>query len=168
MKKVFEIPVYAFGKEQLRDKVAKFSDSWKKKNPQIVPETTQRCIEIESYPQRLWEYNHIVGYIVISVEGYDIQFDVYLPTPHMDRYIWKSKQKHFLYNTHANGTHFYVDEKLSNTQIQQKTQEMLGGVIKGHIPKRFVVDREAFDRVNGMVDYRSILQEKITNGQTEI
>ena len=168
MKKVFEIPVYALTKEQLRDKFAKFTDSWKMENPQTPPEIAQRYIKIESYPQRLWEYNHIVGYITISVEGHDILFDVYLPTPHMDRYMWKSKQKHFLYNLLASGTHFYISDKSSNAQIQKATQRMLEGIIKDHIPNRFFVDCEAFDRVNGMVDYRSILQEETPNGQTKI
>ena len=164
MKKIFEIPVYALKKEQLQDKFLKFSDLWKTKHPQIPPEIVQRGIEIESYPQRLCEYNHIVGYIVISVKGYDIWFDVYLPTPHMERYIWKSKQKHFLYNIHANGMHFYVDDKLSNAKIQKKTKEMLDTIIKNHIPGRFFVDLEIFKIVNRMIDYHSILQEEISNG----
>lgn len=168
MKKVFEIPVYALTREQLRHKFVKFVDSWKEKNPYASSENLRRCIEIETYPQRLWEYNHIVGYIVISTDRYDILFDLYLPTPLIERYIWTSKQKRFLYNIQANGTHFHMNDKLSNMEIQKKIQEMLNGVIKRHIPERFFVDLEAFKTLNRMIDYKLILQEELSNGQVEI
>ena len=168
MKKVFEIPVYALTREQLRHKFVKFVDSWKEKNPYASSENLRRCIEIETYPQRLWEYNHIVGYIVISTDRYDILFDLYLPTPLIERYIWTSKQKRFLYNIQANGTHFHMNDKLSNMEIQKKIQEMLNGVIKRHIPERFFVDLETFKTLNRMIDYKLILQEELSNGQVEI
>lgn len=113
---------------------------------------------MDTYPFRLWDYNHVVGYIRISIDGHDIIFDVFLPMPHCDRYYWKSKRKIFLYDISANGTHFYVADRMDNKEIQVRTAEMLQAVIKTHIPKNYFVDTEAFDNLNERVDYKMFFE----------
>ena len=57
----------------------------------------------------------------------------------------------------ANGTHFYISDSMTTEDIRSKTTEMLDNIIKIHIPKRYFVDREAFDTINSHLDYRGIL-----------
>jgi hypothetical protein len=159
MKKIFEIPIYAMSKEKLYKKYLNFASSWKKAHLDASDSINQRCIEIETYPQRLWDYNHIVGYIKISADFQDIIFDVFLPTPNHERYLWKSRQKVFLYDISAVGRHFYVSDKMDNRAIQDRTSEMLYAVIKTLIPKRYYVDTEAFDHLNKHMDYRSVMED---------
>ena len=115
--------------------------------------------ELATYPYRLWDYNHIVGYIRISTEGRDIFFDVFLPESKCERYRWKSKRKRFLYNTSANGTHFYVNDRMTNEDIQVSTAEMFQSVIKNLIPKRYFTDTEAFNNLNGQLNYIEIMEK---------
>ena len=82
MHKFIEIPIYALDKSTLRVRYEKYVDTLRREVfPDIIEETFQRCLEIETYPKRVWEYNHIVGYVVIGYEFGDISFKLYLPTP---------------------------------------------------------------------------------------
>ena len=166
MMKLFEIPVYAMEKKELNLKYHQCAQKMRAELADRPEETIQRCIEIQMYPQRLWDYNHIVGYIVISVTPQDVVFHIYLPTPHKERYVWSSGRKTFLCDISANGTHFYVSDKTENRDIQKRTAEMLNGVINDHIPKRYFVDKEAFENLNGMIDYRTAM-EKAVNIDTQ-
>lgn len=167
MTKLFEIPVYAVNRKSLKVRTQELCK--KIKNEHSNNSETHICdlADLMTYPYRLWDYNHIVGYIKISTNGRNILFDIFLPTPHKDRYHWRSGQKIFLYDISANGTHFYVNERMSNEDIQARTAEMLQSVIKTHIPKRYCADTEAFDFLNNKLDYIRVMEEA-QNGQTEI
>lgn len=115
--------------------------------------------ELATYPYRLWDYNHIVGYIRISTEGRDIFFDIFLSESKCERYRWRSKRKILLYDTSANGTHFYVNDRMTNEDIQVRTAEMLQSVIKTLIPKRYFTDTEAFNNLNGQLSYLEIMEK---------
>ena len=165
MMKLFEIPVYALSRMSLCERNQALRAKLNRKysgNPHI-----NDLIDLETYPYRLWDYNHIVGYITISASGRDILFNIFLPTPHKDRYHWKSKSKTFLYDISANGTHFYVNENMRNEDIQDRIAAMLQSIIETHIPKRYCVDTEAFDHLNRKLDYMSVMEEA-ANGQDEI
>lgn len=158
MRKIFEIPIYALNKNKLKTRVKKAKQLLRDSMPPALSEEKRRiCEELCTYPQRMWNYNHIVGYISVSVAHYDIIFDIYLPTPTIERYDWHSKVKKFVYNISANGTHFYVYDHMTTEDIRLQTTEMLDSIIKTHIPKRYFVDREAFDTINPYLDYRGIL-----------
>lgn len=160
MHKFIEIPIYALDKTTLRVRYEKYIETLRRDVfPDIKEETFQRCLEIETYPKRIWEYNHIVGYIVIGYEFGDIQFKVYLPTPQKQRYIWRSSKKTFLYDIDSNGTHFRVDGTMSSQDIQHEIMDMLNSIIKEHVPKKYYVDRQAFDNINNSIDYLEIINE---------
>ncbi len=158
MTKLFEIPVYAFRRDTLYKRYKQRQAKLIKKHESVTGETMRRALEMDTYPFRLWDYNHVVGYIRISIDGHDIIFDVFFPMPHCDRYYWKSKRKIFLYDISANGTHFYVADRMDNKEIQVRTAEMLQAVIKTHIPKNYFVDTEAFDNLNERVDYKMFFE----------
>lgn len=158
MKKIFEIPIYALNKNKLNARVKKAKQLLQNSMPPTLPEEQRKiCEALCTYPQRMWNYNHIVGYISISIDPYDITFDVYLPTPAIERYDWHSKVKKFVYNISANGTRFYISDCMTTGDIRFRIAEVLDDVIKTHIPKRYFVDREAFDTINPYLDYRGIL-----------
>ena len=50
-----------------------------------------------------------------------------------------------------------MSDSMTTEDIRSKTTEMLDNIIKIHIPKRYFVDREAFDTINSHLDYRGIL-----------
>lgn len=159
MKKLFEIPVYAVSRKELSRKVKLLRLKIRNEHERCSREHMIAVEELATYSYRLWDYNHIVGYIRISTEGRDIFFDVFLPESKCERYRWKSKRKRFLYNTSANGTHFYVNDRMTNEDIQVSTAEMFQSVIKNLIPKRYFTDTEAFNNLNGQLNYIEIMEK---------
>ena len=159
MKKLFEIPVYAVSRKELSRKVKLLRLKIRNEHERCSREHMIAVEELATYPYRLWDYNHIVGYIRISTEGRDIFFDVFLPESKRERYRWKSKRKILLYDTSANGTHFYVNDRMTNEDIQVRTAEMLQLVIKNLISKRYFTDTEAFNNLNGQLNYIEIMEK---------
>lgn len=169
MRILFEIPVYALGKEQLFKRVTKEQDKWNDymKDKNLPIENMRDVIAQETFPYRCWEYNHIAGYIRIFLNKMDIKFEIFLPRPQIQRYFWKSHKKVFLSDTGALGTHFYVGGLKTNEEICNEVSEMLDWIAKDHIKayyKHFYIDRSAFDALNEHIDYMSIIKEENSNG----
>ena len=163
MDKLFEIPVYAMDKDALMKRYDLFCEKYKEKSIllEASEETIRRCIEIEAYPQRLWQYNHIVGYIMIGIDGRDIEFKVYLPTPRIEKYYWKSKKKRFLYDIRANDAYCRIEKDYTNGDIRREIAQTLNGIIKEHIPSNYYVDLECFERLNKFLNYKEFLSNKL-------
>ena len=159
MVKLFEIPIYGLSRETLHARYNKYCDNFHQKYPNASIECSERCIELETASQRCWEYNHIVGYILIYFEFNDIWFNVYLPKQ-CDRYRWESCQKTFIRNIFANSTHFRIDDLSNNEAIQKDLADMLDSTIKAHVPKRFYVDRETFDSTYKFINYSNIISNE--------
>ena len=158
MKKLFEIPIYALSPLKLNDRVSKHVSKLKSQLSHLDEETFLHIKDIETFPMRSWDYNHIVGYIQILMSNTDIVFKIFLPIPIPTRYDWRTKRKTRVRNICANGTHFYLGTSKNNDEIREAIKEMLNHVIKDHVPDRFYVDREAFDTTNSHLDYISIKQ----------
>ncbi len=160
MDKLFEIPGYAMDKDTLMKRYDKYCENYRRESVllEASEETIRRCIEIEAYPQRLWQYNHIVGYIMIGINGQDIDFKVYLPIPKIEKYFWKSKKKNFLYDIRANGAYCRIEKNYTNDYIQQEIEKTLQSIIKEHVPNNYYVDLECFIRLNKLLDYKMLVE----------
>lgn len=159
MRKLFEIPIYSFGKSVLIQKVRQFSIQYYHKYKDYGDETVKRCYNAETYPQRLWDYNHIVGYIQIALDQDDISFEIFLPETSVSRYNWKSKRKIFLYNINATGLYVHLNDNMGDLEIREKIGKMLDFIQMKYIPKRFFVDRQAFDQLNPVISYIELLKQ---------
>ena len=157
MTKLFDIPVYALTPGELNSRV----EGYKAKRSEIAsgadPEMHELVVDQEIFPARCWDYNHIVGFIRISATSQDIVFVVFRPKPAVERYSWKSHKKVFLYNVHANGTHFYTGNLKTNEEIREAAAEMLAWVITDFFPARCCTERSCFDMLNPHLDYLSII-----------
>lgn len=159
MKKLFDIPIYALSPDELNRRVKQKIDNLKEHLAGTDQQTMDLIIDTETFPKRCWDYNHIVGYIRVSATRQDIEFDLFLPRPAVERYIWSSPRKTFLYDVHANGTHFYTGDMKTNEEIREAADEMLTWMIKDFLPKRYHVDRSGFDNLNRHLDYLEIIKE---------
>lgn len=159
MKKLFDIPIYALSPGELSHRVKQRIDKLKEYAAGTDPQTMDLIIDTETFPKRCWDYNHIVGYIRISATRQDVVLDLFLPRPAVERYIWSSHRKVFLYDVHANGTRFYTGNMKTNEEIREAADEMLTWMIKDHLPKRYYVDRSGFDNLNCHLDYLGIIKE---------
>lgn len=157
--KIFEIPIYALSKETLSKRVEEYIEKLDMELGDIPQKNKEKCIEIETFPNRAWEYNHIVGYITISIHKREIIFDIYLPYSKIEKYYWKSNRKKFIINTMLNGFHFLVNDKLSNSDIAKEITGYVNEIKKQHIPKGYYVDSEAFNALVYNVDFKKIIKK---------
>ena len=165
MSKLFEIPIYAFTPDILRKRVNEHKESLEKEYKQSHQNDDQshmrNWIFLCCHPFQLWDYNHIVGFIVISFDKCDVFFDLFLQAQgiyNKTRYYWNSKQKWLLDNQHLGGWHFRLDDTYSSEDVRIRIHSLLDGLIRDRIPKSFYVDREAFDAVDKMIDYTRLLK----------
>lgn len=152
---LFEIPIYTMDKE-------KFENKWRKKEQRYFEMSS--CETFEEYkketrisfcPCNIWQYNQIIGYIIISVSKNDVWFGRYLAD--IDRIIFDSKQKRFMNNKPMNGMHFYTSG-MDNSKIISLTKEMLENVVKQFIDKKYYVDKTVFNNLIDNVDLKGIMQ----------
>lgn len=123
--KIFEIPIYAFSKSTLQDRVKK----WRIRNNWTSP-----YFNYLKKDQKKYEYNHIVGFIEIGIDRSDIYGDLYLPCSKGElgvslngkllddsqlkhRYVWHTTRKVFLENYGVNGTHFRLADLSDNSEV---------------------------------------------------
>lgn len=162
--KLFEIPVYALSKDALIKRYEKRKNELIK---ELDLERTQKgderkinqIIDLGTYPQRLWEYNHVVGYIIIGFDERDIYFQQYVPAKPIERYRWtNTKNKTFLMDNRLTGCHFYYRNCKTDKDIRSKLHDMLEDIVQ-HVDKRFYVDMEAFQQADRLIDYSRLLEK---------
>lgn len=153
-KTLFEIPIYSMSEKE-------FNKRWNNKKTNLyntfinsghTDDSAKSGISAMCFPHCLWRYNQIVGFIKISVSKHDVWFDIYRSLDKI--YYADSKQKHFIQDIHANGTHFYVSNPI-DTEIKEAIRECLKGIEKDHLRKSFYVDYSTF---NNIFDYINIEQ----------
>ena len=158
MNKIFEIPIYAFSRKKLEkcfiNKRSKIIKEYHIQNAEI--DMIDSIVDPITYPFRIWDYNHIIGYITISLKERNLYFDVYLPYKRK-KFPWRTNNKVYLRNTMANGTHIFIGKNDSNKTIQKKVADELDNVIQGHVHKNRYVDRETFDNINQLIAYKKLL-----------
>ena len=81
MNKIFEIPIYPFSREELNNRFRnKRNDIINELNIQSMDkDIIDSQVNTSTYPFRMWDYNHIIGFVSISIRGASAFFDVYLP-----------------------------------------------------------------------------------------
>ena len=158
--KLFEIPIYALTKELLskrvEDQIRRIRERCN--TPNMTDEIMNHIIDIETFPQRVWDYNHIIGYIVISYTGTEVKIDLFEVTPPFEKYHWESKKKKFLQNTIQLGTHFYLGQMKSGEEIRIQLKSLLAEIIDDITSRGYYVDTEAFENTNNLIDYSRLLK----------
>lgn len=158
LKKLYDIPIYAISPERLEKRVKEKSEkiaffASPKHNEQSLKELISSSVS----PNNIWNYNHIIGYISISVSNADVWFDLFLPAKEKKKYYWTSNVKVFVRDSMLNGFHFYVTEKMSNLDIKLKTSQMLHDLIKSEMLKQYCVDTKVFESTYNYLDFREVI-----------
>lgn len=162
LKTLFEIPIYSMSQ-------AEFGRWWDRKRKELHNECirhdlsekrAQEVVSTRYYPQWLWEYNQIIGYIRISVTKDDILFDIYGT---LDKIIHKnSRTKHYIEDLSFTGLHFHTDNK-SNDMIRSEILYWLKVIEKSYIQekyrKRAYVDYSTFNNTFFHVNIREIIDD---------
>ena len=106
-KKILEIPIYSMKENEFQKKWNNFFDKNFKGNPNY------QAIKMCYFPQYVWKYNQIIGYLEITYSNNTIWFNQYCIE---DRRIYvKSNKKLYMTNMQLNGYHFFIKENMNNT-----------------------------------------------------
>lgn len=155
-KLIYEIPVYSVSEEE-------FIEKWDKRKTKIIRSFMEHGHKEESanqgfkdcyYPQYLWKYNQIVGYINISVTNQDVDFKLFCTLDKNIRAI--SSKKHFIQDWRINGMHFYALHK-DNGFLRENIKSLLQEV-KAMLPKRYYVDDSSFRNTIDCMDIMIIME----------
>lgn len=158
--KLFEIPVYALTREKLKERVDNDFQDFKYRYPSnstYTEEKLREFFDITAYPARLWDYNHIIGYMVISKQGYDYSIEWYAPLPSLQRYKWSSGKKHPVNNTMINGYHFYAGDVKTGEELRIRLNDLVSSFETNLKKRGYYADMEAFNSIDSLLDYNKLL-----------
>lgn len=161
--KLFEIPIYAFSRTELKKRIKK----WKKKY-------NEKESEMLMNERKQYDYNHIVGFIVINYKDCDITGALYLPhllshfmvkgtegvleeDAYKRKYIWHSSRKTFIEKMDINGAGFFGDN-LQNHEIVQIIDDLLAMIqesVYGY-NKKYYIDYEVYNNTKNCIDYTNL------------
>lgn len=159
--KLFEIPIYAISPQELEKKVVEKKKRIMEDNSKynFDEKNINTVIERTTFPQRIWLYNHIIGYITIVKKDHDIVFKIFVPSKEIKHYRWESKKKKFVIDRLSTGLHFRIDTDATASYIQDHILFFLNEVSQPFLEKGYYIDRETFDSIDRLIDY-SRLQER--------
>ena len=158
--KLFEIPVYALSKEKLNERVDYAFRKFKSTYSRYEYDDNQfkKLFDIENYPARLWDYNHIIGYIAITKDGKDFGLDWYTIIPSPQKYYWNSRRKNHLQNARINGYHFYAGNMKTGKELQARLNDLVKGFVDDLRKRGYYADDEAFLSISNLLDYDALLK----------
>ncbi len=155
--KLFEIPVYALSKKRLSERVEYWDKKLREWSNSTSEEHLRKLVAFDTYPQCLWDYNHIIGVMVVNVNGDDVEIQWYAHVP-KPRYYWHSDRKIFFQNTNKTGYHFrYLG--LTNGKIKERLCSLVYGFVKELSKERYYADLEVFNNVVHCLDFNKCFRE---------
>ena len=152
---LLEIPIYSMKKDE-------FYKKWDKYFARLtLDKEADKLIRNHYFPQTVWQYNQIIGYITISISEYDISFDCYLAMNKdytLKSFQYKSNNKHFV---HSIGLmkHFRVEKHESNQNIKNKINEYLGELLDSELLIKYYVNTLVFDTQIRYLNIRKAMNE---------
>ena len=125
-KNIIDIPIYSCSKEEYDLKYQEYISSF----------PDPKYIKSYCYPNWIWKYNNIIGYISVSLDTSknDVIFDIY---KHLGKIFILTSRRRPIQNILSDGWHFRVD-KLSNREISAKTKEMVHEISSQFFKNRYV------------------------------
>jgi hypothetical protein len=155
----FEIPIYYLSREEFDkrwdNKIVEEATEWAQYNGWDYEKAKDALRWNIYWPKTIWEYNKIIGYIVISHHGNTVYFDLW----------FSNRKKHnFLHFNTGNltlcgpipGTHFSMMPEWSNEDIIDNMNKWISFIEKECLRKSSYINREVFDRVIVHTDLRAL------------
>lgn len=157
---VFEIPIYSMPEKEFNrrwDKRKKFLTEYFMEYGENSEERAKEIIFTGYYPQYIWKYNQIVGFIEIAVAPRDISFNVQRTLD--KKMVAVSKTKHFIQNLYSDGKHFPIGKK-TNEEIVGEIDRWLEA-IEQELPKPMCLFLDTYNTVKWYIDFIGIRDDII-------
>ena len=145
--KLAEVPVYALSRETFNSKVEARRKLHFEKHGIGASEFS---FETEYGKSRYYDYNHIIGYVVVLKERDDILFKLYKTD--IQRYHWDSRRKHCFDNVMITGYHFPIINNMSNEETRNRINRMMDEIIEKYFPSKSYADRQILSLILDNLD----------------
>lgn len=159
---VFEIPIYSMSEKEFNrrwDKRKKFLTEYFTEYGRNSEEQAKEIICSNYYPQYVWKYNQIVGFVEIAVAPRDIAFNVYKTLD--KKMVAVSKTKHFIQNIYSISKHFPIGKK-SNEEIVREIDRWIESIAR-ELPKTMILFLDTYNTVKHHIDFIGIRNDIINS-----
>lgn len=156
--RIAEIPIYGTNYETFCQKwerhIQKTVDEWVASGwDRLNAEATYRR---HVFPQSVWQYAQIVGFVTIAVSATDVIFEVYAPIN--QRYHYNGKRKINTQCWHTNGLHFPIPSPPDNHMIIREIYKWID-LIKKDFLANYYLDLSVFDAISSHLDYAALINQ---------
>jgi hypothetical protein len=156
--KIAEIPIYGTDYETFHQKwernIQKTVDEW------IATGWERSSADIacrrHAFPQTVWQYAQVVGFLTISVSHTDVSFEVYAPVN--ERYRYNRKSRLDIQCWHTNGLHFPLSFPIVNKALRDEIYTWIN-VIKKDFLSQYYLDLSVFDAISNHLDYQALVNQ---------
>lgn len=161
---IFEIPIYSMSENEFNrrwDKKKKFLAEYFMEYGENSEERANEIMHTCYYPQYVWKYNQIIGFVEIAVAPRDISFNIYKTLD--KKMVAVSKTKHFIQNLHIISKHFPIEKK-SNEEIVREIDGWLDSIAR-ELPKTMCLFLDTYNIVKDHLDFRGIRDDIIKSAK---
>lgn len=156
--RIADIPIYGTDYETFHQKwerhIQKTVDEWVASGwDRLNADATYRR---HIFPQSVWQYAQIVGFVTIAVSATDVIFEVYAPVN--QRYHYNGKRKINIQCWHTNGLHFPMPSPLDNHMIIGEIYKWIDLIKKDFLPN-YHLDLSVFDAISSHLDCAGIIHQ---------
>lgn len=157
MMKLFDIPIYAFSKNELESRINKTYARIDNKYGNADDELVKTALDKQFRSQRSWDYNHIVGYIRVFFRGSDVKANVFLDNK---RYQWNTNVKTYFRFHPINGLHIRMKKSPENDDIRDAIYCLIE-MARNSISSGLYVDLELFELLSPYLDFKELWKKHI-------
>ena len=157
-KMIYEIPIYSMPQKEFERRWDKWKNGWYEQSIKMGhsvenAEKTVGMIMEGRYPENIWKYNQIVGFVEISMSTRDITFNVQKT---LDTGIHAAgKKKHYIQDMMTNGFHFRF-RNMTNEEIIAEIDVYLDSIECG-LNKPFCLYRDTYNNIKSYIDFKKII-----------
>ena len=159
-RKLLEIPIYSMSKETF---LKRWNNRYDKRVQDLMLsghrtyETAKKDARVCTFPYNVWEYNQIIGYIVISISFNDVYFHQFRSLDSV--YRFDSRVKHFIQHTERVNNHFPVLSHYTNEEIKENIRHWVYSLSKEIESDGHYLDISAFENILGYLDIRRFIDD---------
>lgn len=150
--KLFEIPVYAFSRDKLANKVKIREEEFHYYPYGHIDDANALIPVSDTFPKKLYDYNHVVGVIVILIDKYEVEAKLFKAL--YEKYYWKSGRKKFLVDMHINGAHL----RYSINNIKDCIRYVYN-IAVSCVDKPMFIDDECFTNLLDLIDWSGVVDK---------
>lgn len=164
-RKLLELPIYSMSEEA-------FSKRWNHHYEKRVRElmlSGHRTYEAASkdarvctFPYNVWQYNQIIGYIVIFISSNDVYFKQFRSLDSV--YRFNSRTKHYIQYTESVNNHFYISSRNTNEDIKEHIKKWIHSFSDELESQGLYLDISTFENIFDYLDIRRFVDNLSSDG----